>query len=285
MNITILGHVCIDKNTSENSSYTAAGSPAIFMEKIFHQLPGTRTTIISSYGKDFLPFRGSAVLLPNQPTSDTTLVYENITKNVIRQQYAHNRDVSLPVALDDELRSALEQTNILFIAPILPNYSASYVRSITSAVNEKAIKVLLPQGFYRAFDRSDHVLKQQFQEADAILKCVDIVIVSQQDQDHIKKEIASWTQKHPHLIAVMTTGEKGAVAYQYGKEHILPSNPVPEKDIVDSVGSGDIFSAGFAYRFQQTRDIERAGAFANALARQCLFFTPEKINITLASLP
>jgi len=56
MNISILGHVCIDKNTSEHTSYVAAGSPAMFMNRIYKQFPNCPTNIIASYGQDFLKY-------------------------------------------------------------------------------------------------------------------------------------------------------------------------------------------------------------------------------------
>jgi sugar/nucleoside kinase (ribokinase family) len=285
MNISILGHVCIDKNTSENASYTAAGSPAMFMDKIFRQLPEAQTVILAPYGNDFLSYKGSATLLPRQSISDKTLVYENISKNGTREQKAYNREGATPVPLDTENAKTLATTDILFIAPLLPNYSVTYLQSILAATNPHAIKVLLPQGYYRSFDQDNHVTKRTFEEAEAILPLIDIVIVSEQDQVNMKQEILSWTQKNQHLIAVMTLSEKGAVAFQGDKEIMLPVIPVPEKDIVDSVGSGDIFSAGFAYRYQQTKNIERAGSFANALARQCLFFTPNEIKLNFNALP
>jgi bifunctional ADP-heptose synthase (sugar kinase/adenylyltransferase) len=285
MNITVLGHVCIDKNTSEHSSYVTSGSPAMFMDKIFRQFPDTKTTIITPYGKDFFPFQGPAVLIPNQPTSEKTLAYENITKNTIREQKAYNRDSATPVPLNNEMRTPLALTDILFIAPLLPNYSAEYLQSVIAVTNPQAIKILLPQAYYRVFDEHDRVIKRQFLEAYEILQLVNIVIVSEQDQINMKKELITWVQKHPRLIAVMTMSEKGALALEDGNEIMLPAIPVPQKDIIDSVGSGDIFSAGFAYRYQQTKDIKLAGAFANALARQCLFYTSSEIKIDYPSLP
>jgi len=285
MNITILGHICIDKNTSEHASYVSAGSPAMFMGKIFHQFPNTKTTIIAPYGNDFLPFQQTAKVIPEHPTSEKTLIYENISKNGLREQKAYHREYAEPIPLNEEIKNAVSTTDILFIAPLLPNFSALYLQSIFKETNPRAKKILLPQGYYRSFDANDHVTKRVFKEAEVILPLIDIVILSEQDQINMRQEILSWTQKNQHLIAVMTLSEKGAVAFQGNIKIMLPVIPVPENDIVDSVGSGDIFSAGFAYRYQQTKNIEQAGSFANALARQSLFFTPNEIDIDFTKLP
>jgi len=285
MNITILGHVCIDKNISEHASYVAAGSPAMFMDKIFRQFPDTKTTIITPYGKDFIPYKKSATLLPTHPTSDKTLVYENSSKNNLREQKAYHRNDAIPVPLTSAIRQTLASTDILFIAPLLPHYSPAYLQSIIAGTNPQAIKILLPQGYYRAFDNTDNVIQRSFDEASEIIRLVDIVIVSEQDKADMKQELLTWTQTNPYLIAVMTLSDKGALALKNKKEMMLPATPVPEKDIVDSIGSGDIFSAGFAYRYHQSKNIALSGAFANALAGQCLLFTPNNIKINHASLP
>lgn len=285
MNITILGHVCIDTNISEHASYVAAGSPAMFMNSIFRQFPDTKTTIITPYGKDFIPYQGSAMLLPIQPTSDKTLMYENNSKHDLRKQKAYHRNDAIPVPLTSAIQKNLASTDILFIAPLLPHYSPAYIQSAITSTNPQAIKVLLPQGYYRAFDDTDNVIQRRFTEASEIIRLVDIVIVSEQDQTHMEQELISWTQINPHLIAVITMSDKGALAIQNKKKIMLPATSVPQKDIVDSVGSGDIFSAGFAYRYYQSKNILLSGAFANALAGQCLFFTPHNIKINHASLP
>src|SRR5438874_2601314 len=119
MNIVILGHVCIDKNTSENASYTAAGGPAMFMSKVFRELPDCRTTIIAPYGKDFLPFAKGINLYPSQPTVEHTLVYENITKDKKRVQKCYNYETALPAKLNNEFKSTLKQADILYIAPLV----------------------------------------------------------------------------------------------------------------------------------------------------------------------
>src|SRR3990167_8048714 len=107
MKITIVGHVCIDKNTSENSSYTTAGSPAMFMNKIFKQLPDNQVTIVAPYGADFLEHTGDAKLYPENSKGAKTLLYENITQAGVRLQKAHNRGVADPVPADNKTKEII----------------------------------------------------------------------------------------------------------------------------------------------------------------------------------
>lgn len=283
MKITILGHVCIDRNVSENSSYTAAGGPAMFMNKIFKQLPDNQVTIIAPYGRDFLKHKNSAALYPASPLGKKTLFYENITKAGARLQKAHNRKAANPVPADNKTKEILISSDIVFIAPLLSNLPPEYLRKMLSHVKLKALKVLLPQGYCRDFNAEDNLQTRPFNEDGKILPLVDIVIVSRQDHPDILALAKKWANRHK-IIIIVTLGEKGALAVVKEKEIPLPTKAVLENEIVDSIGSGDIFSAGFAYRYQQTHDLKEAGRFANGLAGQCLFYAPEEIKIDSRAL-
>ena len=45
MNVFIFGHICIDDNITENAKYRSAGSPLMFMSKIFNKLPNVECYI------------------------------------------------------------------------------------------------------------------------------------------------------------------------------------------------------------------------------------------------
>jgi len=48
---------------------------------------------------------------------------------------------------------------------------------------------------------------------------------------------------------------------QAGKKHALLLKSVPQDQIIDSVGAGDIFSAVFAYAFAKRHDVIKAAEF------------------------
>jgi sugar/nucleoside kinase (ribokinase family) len=283
MNITILGHVCIDQNVSEQASYTAAGGPAMFMQKILQQLPDNQVTIIAPYGTDFLPYAPTANLYPTQPTSDQTLTYENVSRAGVRVQKAYHRQAAQLLPIDPTIQALVAASDIIFIAPLLPNFSPDYLRQILSSAQPTALKILLPQGYYRNFDSEDRVMVRAFSEATPILPLINLVIVSDQDHPEMLALAKVWSDQFKILV-VTTLGKAGAVAMRAGTATPLPTRIVPANEVVDSVGSGDIFSAGFGYRYRQTQDITEAGRFANELARQCLFFTPEKIRLDVPAL-
>jgi len=251
MNITIVGHVCIDHNESENSSYSTAGSPAVFMNRIFKQLPDCFVSIIAPYGKDFLQYSHGLNLFPKNPTSDVTLVYENISTRNVRTQKAHNTIQAVPPQLDVEMQKILQNSDVILISPQSPAFSSEYLKQAFAYTSEKSIKILSPQGYFRNFDREDNVVVREFVEADEILPLIDVMIVSIEDHSNIMNLAKKWP------------------------------DPVPKEKIIDSVGSGDIFSAAFAYDHFLYKDLKKALDFANNIARQCLFFTPDEIKIKL----
>ncbi|MEI7579198.1 MAG: PfkB family carbohydrate kinase [bacterium] len=281
MKITILGHVCIDKNTSEHATYVTAGSPAIFMSKILKQLPENQVKILAPYGSDFLQYYSGQEIYPEVPVNKQTLIYENITKNSKREQKAWNRELALPITIDQNCRNFLTTTDLIFITPLLPNFSATYLSQTLANLPKQSLKVLLPQGYYRDFDQN--VITRDFQEAADILPLMDLVIVSEQDHPQMLETARQWVNEFK-IIVVITLGEKGALILTQSEELLIPAQVVPENEIVDSVGSGDIFSVGFAFRYLQTKSLREAGRFANALARQCLFYTPDQIKIDYKAL-
>lgn len=283
MNALILGHVCADRNVSEKATYNGPGSPVMFINTIYRQFPYLNVEIIAPYGPDYLQYLKGISIQPRSPNCNATLTYENVSKNRIRTQKAFNRDEASPVPLSEELRLSIQNSDIIFFAPLLPTYPASYIKEVMSASKPEVIKVLLPQGYFRDFDTQNNVITREFKEADDILSLIDIVIISEQDHPNVIPLAKEWTRKH-NIVCVVTLGEKGAVAFHDNEEISLPARPVSDDELVDSVGAGDVFSAAFAYKYQQIRDIKQAGLFANEVARQSLFYTASKIKIDLSKI-
>jgi len=255
----------------------------MFMNRIFKQFGDCKVSITTSYGPDFIKYLNRVIVFPPQPNCDKTLVYENVSKAGFRAQKSYNRDRAFAVMLDNSIIEVLHQADIVFFAPQQPIYTKSYIESVVDNLKKGALKVLLPQGFYRNFDSDNNVLVREFSEAKEILPLMDIVIVSEQDSPDMVQQAKGWSSSM-NVMPVVTLGAKGAIAFKKGGKILLPAIPVPEEDIIDSVGSGDIFSASFAYKYKQTNNLEEAGRFANAVARQCLFYKSEDIKIDLSKL-
>ena len=278
MKITIIGHVCIDNNISESVTYTTAGSPAMFMNKIYKKFPDVLTNIIAPYGRDFETYTKAINIFPKKSIGELTLIYENKSQGNLRTQKALNREYAKPLIIDNELKRIVAESDIIFFAPLTPDYSVPYVTELIKFTQESCLKILLPQGYYRSFDQENNVIQRDFIEAELILPLFDFVIVS--EQDHKEMEIISkkWSEK---IKVIMTLGDKG-VGYFYKNESIVvPVEKVEAEDIVDSVGSGDIFSASFGFKYFLTKDIKKSLEFANNIARQCLFYSADNLQFVL----
>ncbi len=91
-----------------------------------------------------------------------------------------------------------------------------------------------------------------------ILQYVDIFMPNENEIKLItrKDTVESAMEALSNVIPVVAVklGEKGAVAYAHGKEYRASAMKV---DVVDTVGAGDNFDAGFVYGYLNGMDIER----------------------------
>ncbi|MDO8507080.1 MAG: carbohydrate kinase family protein [bacterium] len=269
MNILIFGHVCIDQNKSENSEYVYWGSPAMFMNKVFGKFPDNSVAIVSNYGHDFVEYLKDVDIHPPKAVSKKTLVYQNVTRKEQRSQKALYRELSEPVVMDGKLKERIKDADVIVFAPILPNYDSVHIEEVIRYANKKCLKVLLPQGYFRDFDENHNVIFRDFQEAGTVLKHFDLVTLSEEDYPDIEKLSERWA-RDLNINIVVTKGKNGAVLITKDGYTPVQTTPIPEEEIVDSVGSGDTFSAALIHEFQKTGDLVEAIKFAHKIAGEAL---------------
>jgi sugar/nucleoside kinase (ribokinase family) len=268
-NIVFVGHVVIDHNKVEQTSYVRWGSPAMFMRRYFLSSAAINPTIIASYGADFLQFASDTLLLPKKPDLEHSIVYENIYKNGYRTLYCHG-DVKAVPEISPEVIEALSRADLLFLAPLTPAFTTGYINEIMQHVRPDCIKTVVPQGYFRDFDADGLVGPREFQEAAAILPNFDLVIISDEDHPHADKIAHEWKQASPKTNVIVTENAQGAdIILDNGVRHI-PTNPVPPEKMVDPVGLGDTFSAACAFELRQTGDIDKAVIAGHTAAREKL---------------
>ncbi len=279
MNITVIGHVCLDHNISEKVDYQTAGGPAMFMSKVFSSNHDVKFKAAAPYGTDFTPYTKNIFIYPEKPSHTSTLIYENKSQGNLRTQKEFHRQYTMPLPLTQPLIKTVSNSDIIFFAPLTPNYNPSYIREILSHTKTKALKILLPQGYFRNLDNRDHVIKREFIEAHEIIPLFDFVIVSEQDHPEMKPIASTWAK---NTKVIMTLGDQGS-QYLFQNQSILAGvESVKEEDIVDSVGSGDIFSACFGYQYYLTKDIHNSLKQANNMARRCLFYPADDLEKILS---
>jgi sugar/nucleoside kinase (ribokinase family) len=268
-NIVFIGHVVIDHNKVEQASYIKWGSPAMFMTKYFQSHFGLQPSIIASYGEDFLQFTDGLSLLPNTPNLTHSTIYENIVTNGRRTQYCHYGNAPLPDITPD-VQAVLQKADILYLAPLMPTFTADYVTKFMSYVSKDCLRILSPQGYLRHIAADDLVQPREFSEAAAILPYFDTVILSDEDHPQADERAHQWKAASPKTEIIITLNARGAdIIQSKGVQHI-PTTPIPLDQIVDSTGLGDVFSAAVGYSLYRGKDLVSAVNTAHDATREKL---------------
>ncbi|MDO8335392.1 MAG: PfkB family carbohydrate kinase [Candidatus Saccharibacteria bacterium] len=270
--ITILGHVCIDRNVSESSRYESWGSAAMYMARYFSSDDSLQTNIIASWGDDFTQYTDGLDLYPLLSNVSKTMVYENTSVGGKRTQKCYNADIPNP-ELDDDALTVLGSSDIFILAPLTPSFDSAYMNRAMGSLDQDCLKVLLPQGYFRAIRSDGTVTPQEFADGRAIVEQFDIVIFSEDDYPHAMDLAEEWSY---YTTVVMTLGPEGAMIVQAGEREVVAvEEPVPPDKIVDSVGCGDTFSAALIRSYYTERDIHYAVMMGNEAARRKLLTTRE----------
>jgi len=264
--VVIIGHVCIDSNTTEHNSYTSWGSSALYIAQYIQQQYQVQPLVIAEYGADLLPYLPEGIrLLPDKPTQPASLRYENDTRVVPRIWRCFNAEFSPEPALTTAVIEALQTADIVFVATLLPNYSSGFLEQALRYTKPTALRVLCPQGNLRQIDAEGLVHPRDFNEAPELVPRFSLTIYSEEDTPSALSDAAVWTKQSKARI-IVTQGENGASIFEHGECLRIPTRPLSPDQIVDSVGCGDVFQAAVAYEYHATRDLPSAVRAAHIAA-------------------
>lgn len=266
MKIGLIGHVCIDINSSEHVSYTGWGSPLMYMGHYFREQLDIDPVLIAPYGRDFQEYAKDVTLLP-EPQGDRTLIYRNHTVHDHRSQHCANTEAAEPVALTDGLKKHVAEADIICMAPLLPNFPAEYVKDLLAFRKLGSIAVLSPQGYMRTVEPDGTVRPRDFTEAAEIIPQFNLVVLSQEDCPNALRTVQDWSRMASATKIIVTQGPDGANLVTADSIGSVPTDPIPEEQIVDSVGCGDVFTAAAMYSYHADRDLLVAIAAGNQAAR------------------
>jgi len=273
-NVVIAGHVCIDHNETEGHAYTKWGSPAMYIADYLYRQHAITPTIITSYGRDFIPYAEHVRLLPAEPQTDTSLIFRNIITPTSRTWYSENTEVAVPPALTPEAIKALETADIFVLGTILPNYPPAAVRELLSYLRPDCVTGVIVQGYLRHVTPDSKIIVRDFAEAAEILPLFNITVLSTEDHPDATAMVErEWRQLAGSQAIVLTEGDQGATIFQNGQRQHVPTTPIPAADIVDSVGCGDVFVAALLYAlYAKSRgdDLPAAVRFAHQATRHKL---------------
>jgi hypothetical protein len=274
-NIVLIGHVCIDHNTTENATYTSWGSSVLYIANYLQTAYFTTPLISTSYGPDILPYVPEVNLLPDKPNEAQTLLYENDTSVIPRVWRAHNTQFAQPPDITPQLIQALNQADIIMVATLLPNYGPEYIAELLGHGKPAALKVLCPQGYLRHVNSDGLVESRDFTEAAELIPQFDLVIYSEEDHPQALEIGRTWQSSAPNTHIIITQGEKGASIIEQDTTTQIPTTPLDPEEIVDSVGCGDVFDAAVSIAYYQSRDLPAAVKLAHIAAAKKLLNTTD----------
>jgi sugar/nucleoside kinase (ribokinase family) len=270
----IVGHVCIDHNVTEHATYHGWGSSVMYIDSYFQTQLGIKPKIVTSYGPDFIPYAQHVELIPAQPQQTSTLLYRNVITSDLRTWYCEHAAYAVPPEITPEVIEALEQADICIIGLLLPNYPAAYIKQLLEHTRPDCIKGMVTQGYLRNVGVDNKVSPRNFPEASEILPLLDIAVLSDEDHPRALELAHDWKQISGVKNIILTQGPKGATILNGGQDRLVPTVPLPEADIVDSVGCGDVFAGSLIYEYYKSRDMIKAVKLAHATARAKLLAIP-----------
>lgn len=185
--------------------------------------------------------------------SPQSTTFENIYNGHHRIQYLRAQATRIDFqAVPDAWRRA----PVIHLGPI-----ANEMDPILPESFSPALLGLTPQGWMRQWAADQRVFMREWEGADQALGKAGAVIISREDV-HQNEELIEH-MAHQTQVLVVTEGAAGSVVYWHGDRRRFRPPAVEE---VDATGAGDVFSAAFFVRLQQTRDPWEAGRFATILA-------------------
>jgi sugar/nucleoside kinase (ribokinase family) len=243
----LIGHVAVDL-TPAGSQLGGTVSYAALTAKAM----GLKVGMVTSAGDDAPLHLLDGVQVVNIPAERST-TFENVKTESGRKQVLHHRASPLTF---DYVPQIWRDASIVHLAPIAQDVDMTMAEKFSSSWVG-----VTPQGWMRAWDESGSVYAKAWENSDQVLGQVGGVVLSIEDVNR-DLELVEWIGHHTRLLC-LTEGERGAVLHWHGdRRRFRP----PKVDEVDATGAGDVFTAAFFIRLDQTRDPWEAARFAVNLA-------------------
>ncbi|WP_053218556.1 sugar kinase [Virgibacillus senegalensis] len=182
--------------------------------------------------------------------------------------YYREKSPTETMTLDDIDEAYIKQAKILHVTGVFPAISEKNIDLI-----RKAISLAKKHGLKVSFDPNIRLKLWSEEKARDVLKSflpdVDILLAGIEELSFLfeieEEEAGLVEQLRPYEIEaiVIKKGAEGSVGYMNGQRFQVPGFPVGK--VVDTVGAGDGFDAGFIYAWNQNWKPERMLTFANAV--------------------
>jgi sugar/nucleoside kinase (ribokinase family) len=184
--------------------------------------------------------------------SPVTTTFENVYGPQGRQQVIHA--VAGPLRRTDVPRD-WQRIPVVLLGPLAQEIEPDMVTCFDGMVG------VTPQGWMRQWDDAGRVSSRPWDCAVHLLPSADVLVLSEEDMGGDLLQL----QEYVRLcrIVVLTAGWKGATVFVEGERYEVSPRVTHE---VDPTGAGDVFTAAFLIRLDETGDPLRAARFANVVA-------------------
>ena len=246
-----IGHVCHDWTPSGNVLGGTTSYASFFAKKM-----NLHTAILTSFGSDFeFQNRFQNISFHSIP-SDKTTFYKNIYDGSNRQQFLLEKSNNI---FTNHIPDDFRNPKMVLLGPIANEIDFGILDYF-----KNSLVAVCPQGWMRRWNSEGKVFHQMLEDW-SIFQKADLVILSEEDLNFQLDLIPKLASLFKTLV--VTKGEKGADVFHNNNKHTFPSFP---SKMIDPTGAGDIFATAFLIRYFETKDILKAGNFANAAASFCI---------------
>ncbi len=256
--ILLIGHVTSDLVSADRNSASRLGGTVSFAAITALRL-GRRPTVITRAAATTdlseLPADLDLHVLP----SPVTTTFANLYTQQGRIQYCYAQ--ALPITAAD-IPQEFRHPRAVLLGPLVNEINAD----VASIFHQQSFVAAVPQGWMRQWDDSGRVSAKPWENSDAILPHLTVLVLSLEDIDQDLSRLDPWFA-HVGLI-VLTEYRDGSTIYRRQDDGSIFQIKIPPRPAneVDPTGAGDVFATAFIIRLQETHDPLQAARFANITA-------------------
>jgi sugar/nucleoside kinase (ribokinase family) len=255
MDLVIIGYLLHDTNIVKDQNYEYVGGSCAYSGITAAKL-GMSVGLVSKVGKDFrytnllkgIDLRG---VKEQEKTTEFVNIYEEERKQKVR-------NIGEGISFEDIPSEYLECENFL-IAPVIGEVETNLIKKL----KEKGKTIFCdPQGFLREA-KGDEVVYSGLKDRE-ILKYMDVLEASRREIQRInhKPTIEEAMQIEGPKIVITTESHRCLIRDSGGMAEV----PAYWIDAVDTTGAGDVFFAGFIFKYLATGNLIESARFGNAVA-------------------
>lgn len=181
--------------------------------------------------------------------------------------YRHNSPTNV-FKVEDIDEEYVKNSKVIHISGVFPA-----INDTNKDIVLQLVKLAKKNNVVVTFDPNIRLKLWSGEKAKAVLQSflpfVDVLITGEEEAELLlgstnMEELIELGKHYDISHIVLKRGEKGAIGYKGGE--IIDASPIISSKIVDTIGAGDGFAAGYIYSLINDWSLEKSLSFANAVA-------------------